>query len=99
MEPERLAEELLSLFSKKGYQWKVGGELILPEKEDFELTIKSVKDLLGNEPDGTRLEVGRLIFQKTGDKLDVYVLQGTIQYDSEGHVVSEKSDNQGDAKK
>jgi hypothetical protein len=78
MEAEQLARELSHIFEDKQYQWRVEGELITPDYDDLLLTIKSVEDRLKDEPDGTWLETGRLIFIKS-DSLDVYVLQGTIE--------------------
>jgi len=78
MEAEQLARELSHIFEERGYQWRVEGELITPDYDDLLLTIKSIEERLENEPDGTWLETGRLIFIKS-DGLDVYVLQGTLE--------------------
>ncbi len=98
MEFEGLAKDIHDIFQLKQYRWKIDGELVVPTFEDIFDTIEEVLKVMQFNSDGTRFEVGRLIFQKTGDMVDIYVLQGTIQYNSEDDVDSEKSDNQGDEK-
>lgn len=98
MEFEGLAKSIHDIFLTKEYKWKIDGELVTPTYEDIFDTIEEVLKAMRFYPDGARFEVGRLIFQKTSDMVDVYVLQGTIQYDSEDDMDSEKSDNQGDEK-
>jgi hypothetical protein len=83
MEFERLAEEIHEVFAKRSYQWKFDGELKFPVLDDIKATIEKVQEAMIYDPDGSRFEVGRLIFIKTGDNLDVYVLQGTLKYEKD----------------
>jgi hypothetical protein len=78
MEQEDLARRLSHIFEDKQYKWKIDGNLVVPSYEDLLLTIEKIKETLDNEPEGTWLESGRLIFIKTVAGLDVYVLQGTL---------------------
>lgn len=98
MELEGLAKNIHDIFLLKQYKWKIDGELVVPTYEDVFDTIEEVLKAMRFNPDGARFEVGRLIFQKTSDMVDIYVLQGTIQYNSEDEMDSEESNNQGDAK-
>lgn len=78
MESKRLAQDLARLYSRKGYSWRVDGTMIVPKSKDIEDVIKRVEEHMLDLPDGSRFEVGRMIFIKTANKIDVYVLYGTI---------------------
>lgn len=81
MEASRLAGQLADIFVGKQYQWKVDGCLTVPDYDDFLSVFETVKERLKEEPEGTWLETGRLIFIKDTAGLDVYVLQGTLGED------------------
>lgn len=72
----KVEEELESLFLVKGYHWNIGGNLIIPNAEDIRVTIDRAKEELYDEPDGTQLQVGRLIIKKQDGHYDVYVMIG-----------------------
>jgi hypothetical protein len=97
VELEGVATEVYKVFQDKKYLWKIDGKRVEPSYEDIFDTMAQVLGDMRFYPDGARFEIGRLIFQKTGDMLDIYVLQGTIQYDSKDSMDFEESDNQGDA--
>ncbi|QMP84345.1 hypothetical protein HUN41_00257 [Streptomyces phage Coruscant] len=83
MELERLAESIYTVFVENQYKWRIDGLLKLPRIQDIVDTLVIVDEYVKSMPDGSRFEVGRLIFQKIGDKIDVYVLHGTMEIKEE----------------
>lgn len=94
MELDRIAGEVHKIFQDKKYLWKINGERVQPSYEDIFDTIAQVLGDMRFYPDGSRFEVGRLIFQKTGDNLDIYVLQGTVQYSPDDLSVYEERNDE-----
>lgn len=78
MSNEQLAIELESLFRDKGYEWKIGQELILPDASDIARVLDKAAETLYAEPDGATLlmTTGRLVIKKDAGHIDVYVLMG-----------------------
>lgn len=71
-----LEEELESMFLVKDYRWRINGSLVYPTATDIRETIdRAVKELY-DEPEGTQLEVGRLIIKKADGHYDVYAMIG-----------------------
>lgn len=78
MDFKELSRELKQVFDEKGYTWNIDGVLTVPSESDILETMEKMAEHLADEPDGTWLELGRLIYIKTGEHLDVYVLHATI---------------------
>jgi biotin synthase-like enzyme len=79
VEFKELAKEIKEVFDKKGYTWKVAEVSTVPTEHDILETMQQMAKRLDQEPDGSWLELGRLIFIKTGSLIDVYVLHGTVR--------------------
>lgn len=79
MEFERLAKEIKTVFDEKKYTWTVDGLSTVPTERDILETMEKMAQRLMQEPDGSWLELGRLIFIRTGSLIDVYVLHGTVR--------------------
>lgn len=79
MEFKGLAKEVKTIFDDKGYTWTVDGLSTVPTERDILETMEQMAKRLSEEPDGSWLELGRLIFIKTGSLIDVYVLHGTVR--------------------
>ena len=79
MEFEGLAKEIKAVFDDKGYTWKVDGVSTVPTESDILETMKQMAKRLEKEPNGSWLELGRLIVVRTGSLNDVYVLHGTVR--------------------
>lgn len=79
MELEGLVKSIHRVFADNSYTWRIDGKLKSPSLQDIEDTIRKVVEHLNVYPDGARYEVGRLIFDKLGSKVDVYVLHGTLE--------------------
>lgn len=73
-----LAQRLASLFEERQYTWKIDGQLSVPSENDIQDVIDEAQNRLKTKPMGTWLEIGRLIFVKSPDNLDVYVLFESI---------------------
>jgi hypothetical protein len=71
-----IESEIESLFIAKGYQWMIGGKRVFPTTEDIRSTIDRAVDELYDEPDGTQIEVGRLIIKKRDGHFDLFVMIG-----------------------
>lgn len=78
MDLKELARELKTVFDEKGYTWKIDGVSTVPSEHDILETMEQMVKHIADEPSGTWLELGRLIYIKTDDKIDVYVLHATI---------------------
>jgi hypothetical protein len=78
MDFKELAGELKAVFDAKGYTWNIDGALTIPSELDILDTMTEMARQLESVPSGTWMELGRLIFIKTGEHLDVYVLHATI---------------------
>lgn len=78
MDFKELARELKTVFDDKGYTWNIDGVLTIPSEPDILETMEQMVKHIADEPSGTWLELGRLIYIKTDDKIDVYVLHGTV---------------------
>lgn len=63
-------------FFVNGWTWRVGGELIVPSEDDIAKTLDRMKEVLYTEPDGTQMELGRLIMRKDAEGYEVYVYLG-----------------------
>lgn len=83
MDFKDLARELKAVFDTKGYTWNIDGVLTVPTELDILETMEQMAKHLVDEPDGTWLELGRLIYIKTGNHIDVYVLHGTVNQSKE----------------
>ncbi|WNN95555.1 hypothetical protein SEA_WATERMOORE_237 [Streptomyces phage Watermoore] len=83
MELKGLAKEFKGVFDEKGYQWMIGGVLTVPSERDILDTLEQVVERIAKEPSGTWVELGRLIFIKTGSLIDVYLHHGTIERQDE----------------
>ncbi len=79
MEYQKLSREIKTIFDRRGYRWKIDGVLTSPSKEDILETMRMMDERLANEPSGTWLELGHLIFIKTAGLMDVYVHMGTVE--------------------
>jgi hypothetical protein len=84
-----IEEELESFFLVHDYQWRIDGVLRYPTADDLRATIDRAVTTMYDEPEGTQLEVGRLIVKKSDDNghiivkkhdsgFGVYVLVGEI---------------------
>lgn len=72
-------DELEDLFAERGYMWKIDGEYRQPTNVEIrEVVDKALVDLY-RESDGSLIEVGRLIIQKSDNKtFDIYLHIGAI---------------------
>ena len=72
-----LESELADHFERNEWTWKLDNKDIVPREEDFLEALDKAAERLYDSPDGTQMEVGRLIIQKQGDRFYVYALFGT----------------------
>lgn len=79
MEFKELAKEVKAVFDEKGYTWTVDGFSTVPTEGDILDTMEKMAKRLNEEPDGSWIELGRLIFVRTGSLIDVFVLHGTVR--------------------
>ncbi|AST15426.1 hypothetical protein SEA_SAMISTI12_241 [Streptomyces phage Samisti12] len=61
----------------------IDGALTVPSEQDILDTLNQMADRLDEYPDGTQMELGHLIFIKTGRLIDVYLHHGTIERQDE----------------
>lgn len=74
-----LAEDIQAVFVAKGYLWKMGEDRHIPTVEDIQKVMDHAKTILDAEPDEElQLEVGRLLFKKRDNTIDVFVMYGEI---------------------
>jgi len=79
-----LAQDIAEIFWLKDYRWNFDGVLKTPTPEDISGAIDKAVRMLYAEPDGTQLEVGRLIIKKRSRDLhDVFVHIGQLPEDDE----------------
>ncbi|QRI46185.1 hypothetical protein SEA_CURSIVE_242 [Streptomyces phage Cursive] len=83
MELKRLAKEFKEVFDEKQYHWRIDDTLTVPSERDILDTLEQVVERIAKEPSGTWVELGRLIFIKTGSLIDVYLHHGTIERQDE----------------
>lgn len=74
----RISEELETLFMVKDYQWKIDGALRFPNADEIRQTIEKAMAELSDEPNGTQIEVGRLIIKKHSEGYAIYTLVGEV---------------------
>lgn len=75
----RLAEDLATTFLLNGWEWKIGGELAIPNADDIQKAVDHAVEILENEESQeANLEFGRLMFKKREGVIDVFVCVGTI---------------------
>jgi hypothetical protein len=79
MEFKELAKEIKKVFDAKQYEWRIDGILSIPTELDIRQTMEEMAKQLANVPDGTWMELGRLIFIKSGKLIDVYVHHAAIE--------------------
>lgn len=73
-----IEEELESFFLVHDYQWRIDGVLRYPTADEIRQTIDRAVTNMYDEPEGTQIEVGRLIVKKHDSGFGVYVLVGEI---------------------
>ena len=83
MEFERLAKDFKEVFDREGFTWKIDGELTVPSEQDILDTLNQMAAHMDEHPDGTQMELGHLIFIKSGRFVDVYMHHGTIERPNE----------------
>lgn len=75
-----LENDLAAVFEKNGWTWNLkGGEYLVPGIEEIEAALDEAARILYNEPEGTQLEVGRLIIKRLHNGFDVYVYAGRYE--------------------
>ena len=75
-----LEHDIVREFRKRGYQWRVDGELITPTEEEIKQTLDRAREILYAEPIPSQLEIGRLIVRRhSGNNFDVYLQIGQLQ--------------------
>jgi hypothetical protein len=73
---DELIEDLVSQFEAKDFRYRINDELVVPTKDDLSRILADMKSLLGPEPDGAQISVGRLIMKKADGHHDVYLFIG-----------------------
>lgn len=73
-----VVDEILEVFTKRGYKWKFKDGIRPPDKEDIQGVIDAATETLYAEPNDTQVELGKIIVKKVNDHLDVYVFVGDL---------------------
>lgn len=71
-------EALAEHYEHNGYLWAMGGGMKIPTADDLAKAVNKMVERIENEPDQTKLAMGRLIVEKTGDVYDAYVYVGSV---------------------
>lgn len=73
-----MSTKLYDLFVAQGHEWKFGGELRVPDYEDFKAVLDKLIESVGTleverDTDSAQIEIGHLLARKIGNKVDVFL--------------------------
>ncbi len=75
-----MLNDIFNQFVKNSWTWKIAGELNIPTLDDIKKTLDAMKKRLYDEPNGSQMELGRLIMIKDDTNIhSVYMYVGDYE--------------------
>lgn len=74
-----IAEKLAHYFLVNDFKWKISGNLVTPTVDDIQDVLSAGAERLAEEEGDANLEIGRLVFLKRDNYIDVYVHAGRLR--------------------
>lgn len=78
---DSLVEDVLFLLRKQGAEWKVGGELRSPTKDDVRRTLDRLYLAVYDGEEQTQASTGGILVKKEYGRIDVYTYIGELNDD------------------